>query len=327
MIVPAAEARDHERQLVVVARDGGGGRGQGALLQVVVRAAADDARSGHARPSAARIDELALAASPPLACEIRGLHRCKRRRPRCPSRRGRRQVAGSSTVRHGCADARPANGRRLHSRSMTIELARRPVHRSAATATRPRIFSGIQPSGVAHIGNDLGAIRNYVTLQAEYEAIYCIVDYHALTSLHDARRAAARRRARWRPRCWRSAWIRNAARCSSRATAPSTRSSPGCWHGDPGQLAGADADVQGEEQTSPTTSTTGCSTYPVLQAADIVIYKASLVPVGRDQAAHLELSREIVRALQRAATARRSPSRRPSTPRRRSCSARTASAR
>ena len=71
----------------------------------------------------------------------------------------------------------------------------------------------------------------------------------------------------------------------------------------------------------------GLLTYPVLQAADIVIYKASLVPVGKDQAAHLELSREIVRALQRAATATRSPSRRRSSPRRRSSSAPTASGR
>src|SRR4026207_1802744 len=48
-----------------------------------------------------------------------------------------------------------------------------------------RIFSGIQPSGVVHLGNDLGAIRNYVALQDAFDAIYCIVDYHALTSLHD----------------------------------------------------------------------------------------------------------------------------------------------
>ena len=54
-----------------------------------------------------------------------------------------------------------------------------------ASAARPRIFSGIQPSGTVHLGNDLGAIRNYVALQAEYEAIYCIVDYHALTSTHE----------------------------------------------------------------------------------------------------------------------------------------------
>ena len=53
------------------------------------------------------------------------------------------------------------------------------------THGQPRIFSGIQPSGAPHLGNDLGAIRNYVRLQAEYEAIYCIVDYHALTSTHD----------------------------------------------------------------------------------------------------------------------------------------------
>ncbi|HET9681614.1 MAG TPA: hypothetical protein VFP19_06200, partial [Candidatus Limnocylindrales bacterium] len=56
---------------------------------------------------------------------------------------------------------------------------------SPTTAAPPRTFSGIQPSGVAHLGNDLGAVRNYVRLQDEYEAIYCIVDYHALTSTHD----------------------------------------------------------------------------------------------------------------------------------------------
>ena len=59
---------------------------------------------------------------------------------------------------------------------------------------RHRIFSGIQPSGVVHLGNDLGAIRNYVALQSQYEAIYCIVDYHALTSTHDAGVLRARTR-------------------------------------------------------------------------------------------------------------------------------------
>ena len=67
---------------------------------------------------------------------------------------------------------------------MTTEIAPAPSP-VAAPAPRPRIFSGIQPSGAPHIGNDLGAIRNYVKLQWEYEAIYCIVDFHALTSLHD----------------------------------------------------------------------------------------------------------------------------------------------
>ena len=103
-----------------------------------------------------------------------------------------------------------------------------PLPRSAAAADRPRIFSGIQPSGIVHLGNDLGAIRNYVRLQDEYEAIYCIVDYHALTSTHDpepaahadARDGGVAARAR--------ASIPSAARCSSRATGPSTPSSPGC---------------------------------------------------------------------------------------------------
>src|SRR5207249_3037121 len=68
---------------------------------------------------------------------------------------------------------------------MTVETAPAPAPMEAP-AQRPRIFSGIQPSGTVHLGNDLGAIRNYVTLQWEYEAVYCIVDYHALTSTHES---------------------------------------------------------------------------------------------------------------------------------------------
>ena len=70
---------------------------------------------------------------------------------------------------------------------MTTDLAPAAAPEPLAAApARPRTFSGIQPSGIVHLGNDLGAIRNYVKLQFEYEAIYCIVDYHALTSTHDA---------------------------------------------------------------------------------------------------------------------------------------------
>ena len=58
----------------------------------------------------------------------------------------------------------------------------------------PADLQGIQPSGAPHLGNDLGAIRNYVRLQAEYDTIYCIVDYHALTSLHDPDALRARTR-------------------------------------------------------------------------------------------------------------------------------------
>src|SRR4051812_26139189 len=78
---------------------------------------------------------------------------------------------------------------------MTTDVASAPAAASLASpAKRPVIFSGIQPSGVVHLGNELGAVRNYVRLQSEYEAIYCIVDFHALTSTHDG--AVLRQRTR-----------------------------------------------------------------------------------------------------------------------------------
>jgi tryptophanyl-tRNA synthetase len=163
-------------------------------------------------------------------------------------------------------------------------------------ATANRTFSGIQPSGVAHLGNDLGAIRNYVRLQAEYDAIYCIVDYHALTSTHDPDILRARTRdmaasllalgldperctlfvQSHRPEHTELAWLL--------ATV-----TPVSW------LERTPAYKDKREQ-QPDDVNHGLLTYPVLQAADIAMYKASLVPVGRDQAAHLEISREIVRA-------------------------------
>jgi tryptophanyl-tRNA synthetase len=165
-----------------------------------------------------------------------------------------------------------------------------------APAPRPRIFSGIQPSGVPHIGNDLGAIRNYVKLQWEYEAIYCIVDYHALTSLHDADRLRRQTREMGagllalgldperctlfvqshRPEVTELAWLL-------------TTVTPVSW-------LERTPTYKEKRQNQPDDINHGLLTYPVLQAADIVIYKASLVPVGKDQAAHLELSREIVRS-------------------------------
>jgi tryptophanyl-tRNA synthetase len=177
---------------------------------------------------------------------------------------------------------------------MTTEAA--PTPAVAAPATAPRIFSGIQPSGVAHLGNDLGAIRNYVRLQDEYEAIYCIVDYHALTSTHDPEILRARTRdmaasllalgldperctlfvQSHRPEHTELAWLL-------------TTVTPVSW-------LERTPTYKEKRENQPDDINHGLLTYPVLQAADIVIYKGSLVPVGKDQAAHLELSREIVRA-------------------------------
>jgi len=181
---------------------------------------------------------------------------------------------------------------------MTVELAPAPQP-VAAPAERPRIFSGIQPSGIVHLGNDLGAIRNYVTLQWEYEAIYCIVDYHALTSTHD-------------PALLRERTLEMAAsllalgldpdRCTLFVQSHRPEHTELAW------LFCTVTPVSWVERTptykekvaqQPDDVNHGLLTYPILQAADIVIYKATLVPVGRDQAAHLELSREIVRAFNR----------------------------
>src|SRR5215212_10222373 len=185
---------------------------------------------------------------------------------------------------------------------MTSDVAPRPAPAdaaSAADASRPRIFSGIQPSGLVHLGNDLGAIRNYVALAEQYEAIYCIVDYHALTSTHDAEVLRTRTR---EMAAGLLALGLDPARCTLFVQSHRHEHTELMW------LLTTVTPVSWLERTptykekvaqQPDDVNHGLLTYPVLQAADIVIYKASLVPVGRDQAAHLELSREIVRGFNR----------------------------
>ncbi len=152
-----------------------------------------------------------------------------------------------------------------------------------------------------HLGNDLGAVRNYVALQdrgvAEgFETIYCVVDYHALTHVHD-------------PEILRRQTLEMAAslialgldpnKCTLFVQSDRPEVTELCWLFNTvtpvGWLQRTPA-YKEKRENQPDDVNHGLLTYPVLQAADIVIYKASLVPVGRDQAAHLELSREIVRA-------------------------------
>jgi len=166
------------------------------------------------------------------------------------------------------------------------------------SSARERVFSGIQPSGASHLGNYLGAQINYVALQDQYEAIYGIVDYHAMTTVHDGAelrrlthemvldllavgldpdRCALIRQSDF-PEHAELAWIFNTV-------------VPVTWlERNPTYKEKRDEGID---------NSMGLLDYPVLQAADIVIYKASRVPVGKDQAAHLELSREIVRAFNR----------------------------
>jgi tryptophanyl-tRNA synthetase len=180
-----------------------------------------------------------------------------------------------------------------------------PAQPSTAPAPGPagsaalRTFSGIQPSGVAHLGNDLGAIRNYVRLQDEYEAIYCIVDYHALTSTHDPDVLRARTRDMAASLL---ALGLDPDRCTLFVQSHRPEHTELAW------LLATVTPVSWLERTptykekvaqQPDDVNHGLLTYPVLQAADIAIYKATYVPVGKDQAAHLELSREITRAFNR----------------------------
>jgi tryptophanyl-tRNA synthetase len=177
---------------------------------------------------------------------------------------------------------------------MTTQSAAAPVR--AAQAPTPRTFSGIQPSGVAHLGNDLGAIRNYVRLQDEYEAIYCIVDYHALTSTHDPDLLRANTRDMAASLL---ALGLDPERCTLFVQSHRPEHTELAWllaTVTPVSWLERTPTYKEKRESQPDDINHGLLTYPVLQAADIVIYKASFVPVGKDQAAHLELSREIVRA-------------------------------
>jgi len=181
---------------------------------------------------------------------------------------------------------------------MTTEQAGAPS--AAADAYQAhRIFSGIQPSGIVHLGNDLGAIRNYVALQEQFEAVYCIVDYHALTSLHDAE--ALRRQTREMAASLLALGL-DPEKCTLFVQSHRPEHTELAW------LLATVTPVSWVERTptykekkeqQPDDVNHALLTYPILQAADIVIYRADRVPVGKDQAAHLELSREIVRAFNR----------------------------
>ena len=166
------------------------------------------------------------------------------------------------------------------------------------SSVRERVFSGIQPSGASHLGNYLGAQLNYVALQDHYEAIYAIVDYHALTTVHDG---AEMRRLTHEMVLDLLAVGLDPERCAL------IRQSDFPEHAELAWIFNTVVPVAWAERT-PTykekreqgvENSLGLLDYPVLQAADIAIYKASRVPIGKDQAAHLELSREIVRAFNR----------------------------
>ena len=158
-----------------------------------------------------------------------------------------------------------------------------------------RVFSGARPTGRQHIGNYLGAIQNYVKLQEEYECIYCIVDIHALTTLEDFHNMQYNIREMMYD--WLAAGLDpNKSILFVQSHVPEVTElhlllsmiTPLTW------LTRVPTFKEKVRQ-QPHNVNYGLVGYPVLQTADIILYKADLVPVGEDQLPHLELAREIVR--------------------------------
>jgi tryptophanyl-tRNA synthetase len=159
--------------------------------------------------------------------------------------------------------------------------------------TRPRVLSGVQPTGALHLGNWLGAIRNWVDLQDSHDTFFCVVDLHAITVPHDPGRLAE-------DTLTTAALYLACGIDPSRSTVFVQSHVPAhsqlCWllncvtplNWLERMIQFKEKAVKQGDQVS-----TGLLDYPVLMAADILLYDADLVPVGEDQKQHLELARDI----------------------------------
>src|SRR5258706_1683112 len=157
-----------------------------------------------------------------------------------------------------------------------------------------RIFSGIQPSGSLHIGNYLGAVKNWVELQHKYESFFCIVDYHAITVPYEP--ADLRARTADMALSLLAAGL-DPSKCTLFVQSMVPEHTELAWiFNTLTPLGELERQTQFKEKASREESVpAGLLNYPVLQAADILLSRADLVPVGEDQVQHLELSREIAR--------------------------------
>ncbi|HEX2435995.1 MAG TPA: tryptophan--tRNA ligase [Solirubrobacterales bacterium] len=162
-----------------------------------------------------------------------------------------------------------------------------------------RIFSGIQPTGRKHLGNYIGAIRHYVEGQNRGEAIYCIVDLHAITVDYDP--AELRERVHDTTAILLAAGL-DPGRCILFRQADVREHTELCWllsavtsWGDLNRMHQWKEKRELLESRSGAFVSSGLFFYPVLQAADVLAYRAEEVPVGDDQRQHVELMREIAR--------------------------------
>ena len=157
-----------------------------------------------------------------------------------------------------------------------------------------RIFSGIQPSGELHVGNYLGAIKNWVELQHRFESFFCIVDLHAITVQYEPE--ALRRRRREMALSLLASGIEPGRATLFVQSAVPEHTELAWIFNTVTPLGELERQTQFKDKAQRQESVSaGLLTYPILQAADILLYRADKVPVGEDQVQHLELSREIAR--------------------------------
>jgi tryptophanyl-tRNA synthetase len=157
---------------------------------------------------------------------------------------------------------------------------------------RPRVFSGIQPSGELHIGNLIGALDNWVKMQETYDTFYCVVDLHAMSVPYDPTEFAKSRL--------------NTAKAVLAVGVDPKRSlfylqSQVPQHAELAWILGTITGIgqlermtQYKEKSYKSGQNLGLLSYPVLMAADILIHRVNAVPVGDDQTQHLELTRDLV---------------------------------
>jgi tryptophanyl-tRNA synthetase len=166
---------------------------------------------------------------------------------------------------------------------------------TVAPPDRPRVLSGIQPTADSfHLGNYLGALRQWVALQFDHDAFYCIVDLHAITVDQDPAVLHARTR---RSVAQLVAMGLDPTQCTIFVQSQVAAHTQLAWvlgcltgYGEAARMTQFKdkASRSGQDRT-----TVGLFTYPVLQAADILLYQAHRVPVGEDQRQHLELTRDL----------------------------------
>jgi tryptophanyl-tRNA synthetase len=156
-----------------------------------------------------------------------------------------------------------------------------------------RVFSGIQPSGGMHLGNYLGAIRKFVDLQATHDCYFCVVDMHAITVWQDPRKL--REQTFHVVASYLAAGIDPARAAVLHQSAVPAHAELAWIFNCVARLGWLDRMTQFKDKAGKDKerASVGLYTYPVLMAADILLYKATHVPVGEDQKQHLELARDI----------------------------------